>query len=81
MRHWGLVPERLLIPELERYPAQLHIDLLPEYQRQGFGRRLTERLVEAFERAGGAGPAPVVGRHEHRGARFLRSPGLSRAGV
>jgi len=52
MRHWGFVPERMLIPELERYPAHLHIDLLPEYQRQGFGRRLTERLLDALSARG-----------------------------
>jgi len=27
-------------------PAHLHIDMLPEYQRQGWGRRLMERAVE-----------------------------------
>ena len=52
VRHWGFVPERMLIPELGRYPAHLHIDLLPEYQRRGFGRRLMQRLVEALRARG-----------------------------
>jgi len=37
-------PERLRIPELRAYPAHLHIDLLPELQGMGFGRRLIDTL-------------------------------------
>ncbi|MDL9981361.1 GNAT family N-acetyltransferase [Microbacterium sp. ASV49] len=33
------------------YPAHLHIDLLPELQGQGFGRRLIETLMERFRDA------------------------------
>ena len=51
-RHQGFVPERMLIPELEQYPAHLHIDLLPEHQRQGFGRRLVQRLLQALAERG-----------------------------
>ena len=29
---------------LQRYPAHLHIDILPEWQRHGFGRRLIDEL-------------------------------------
>ena len=39
-------------PWAGEYPAHLHIDLLPELQHQGHGRRLIERL---FERLRGAG--------------------------
>jgi ribosomal protein S18 acetylase RimI-like enzyme len=46
IRHLGFTPERMLLPELERYPAHLHIDLLPELQRRGLGRALIERLVQ-----------------------------------
>jgi ribosomal protein S18 acetylase RimI-like enzyme len=38
-------PERMLIPELGEYPAHMHIDLLPELQGQGFGRKLVRALV------------------------------------
>ncbi|TAM66519.1 MAG: GNAT family N-acetyltransferase [Microbacteriaceae bacterium] len=41
----GYTPERMLIPELDAYPAHLHIDLLPELQGQGFGRALIRRLL------------------------------------
>lgn len=40
----GVRPERMLIPELADYPAHLHIDLLPEAQGRGFGRRLVDAL-------------------------------------
>lgn len=43
-------PERMVVPELADYPAHLHIDLLPEYQRQGHGRTLTETFLAALRR-------------------------------
>jgi ribosomal protein S18 acetylase RimI-like enzyme len=41
----GLEPERMLVPELDGYPAHLHIDLLPEAQGRGWGRALIDHLV------------------------------------
>lgn len=40
-------PARRLRPELAPYPAHLHIDLLPAYQRRGWGRVLIERFRAA----------------------------------
>lgn len=37
-------------PHAGRYPAHLHIDLLPDLQGQGWGRRLIDRLVEELRR-------------------------------
>ncbi|MGR0220655.1 GNAT family N-acetyltransferase [Agromyces sp. ZXT2-6] len=37
-------PERMRIAELDAYPAHLHIDLLPEHQGKGLGRRLIDTL-------------------------------------
>jgi ribosomal protein S18 acetylase RimI-like enzyme len=51
-RHRGFTPEQMLIPELDRYPAHLHIDLLPEVQRRGFGRQLMQHLIGALEQRG-----------------------------
>ena len=48
-------PERLLWPGLREYPAHLHIDLLPDVQRAGYGRRLMETFSAAAARAGAAG--------------------------
>jgi len=52
MRHLGFTPERMLLPEIESYPAHLHIDLLPELQRRGLGRALIERLTRALRERG-----------------------------
>jgi ribosomal protein S18 acetylase RimI-like enzyme len=48
IRHLGFTPERMLIPELARYPAHLHIDILPPFQRRGWGRALMGALVAAL---------------------------------
>ena len=48
MRHLGFTPERMLLPEIDEYPAHLHIDLLPRLQGQGIGRSLIRALVEAL---------------------------------
>jgi len=45
-------PERMIVPELAGYPAHLHIDLLPEYQRAGHGRELMWTLLDALARGG-----------------------------
>jgi ribosomal protein S18 acetylase RimI-like enzyme len=45
-------PERLVIPEVAAYPAHLHIDLLPPYQRSGHGRALMTTLMTALAKAG-----------------------------
>jgi ribosomal protein S18 acetylase RimI-like enzyme len=52
IRHLGFWPERMLIPELDEYPAHLHIDLLPRLQGAGWGRRLIEALVAALRERG-----------------------------
>ncbi len=57
MTDLGLHPERMLIPEVDEYPAQLHIDLLPPAQGLGLGRRLIDGLLEELTSRG------VVGLH------------------
>lgn len=39
----------------DTYPAHLHIDLLPELQGQGFGRRLIDTLIDALRARGVTG--------------------------
>lgn len=41
-------PERMVVAELAGFPAHLHIDVLPEWQGKGLGRRLIETLLDAF---------------------------------
>lgn len=48
----GRRPERMLIPELDEYPAHLHIDLLPDLQGQGLGRMLVRTLTTELRSRG-----------------------------
>jgi ribosomal protein S18 acetylase RimI-like enzyme len=45
-------PERMVLPALAAYPAHLHIDLLPGFQRAGFGRALMESFLAALAARG-----------------------------
>jgi GNAT superfamily N-acetyltransferase len=47
-------PERMVLPELADHPAHLHIDLLPGWQRRGYGRALMGAFLAAL-RAQGVG--------------------------
>lgn len=40
---------------LASYPAHLHIDILPEYQGQGWGRKLVEAWCEIVKGEGAVG--------------------------
>jgi GNAT superfamily N-acetyltransferase len=48
-------PEYRVVPELVDYPAHLHIDVLPDFQGQGHGRRLMAAFEAAVSVAGAAG--------------------------
>ena len=50
----------LVIPEVDEYPAHLHVDLLPEAQGRGVGRRLVEGVVARLNAAGATGIHLVV---------------------
>ena len=52
IRHLGFWPERMLIAEVDEYPAHLHIDLLPGFQGRGHGRQLIERLSSELRARG-----------------------------
>lgn len=45
-------PERMILPELAGHPAHLHIDLLPPWQRRGYGRELMGAFLGALHRKG-----------------------------
>ncbi|PKT68206.1 GNAT family N-acetyltransferase [Streptomyces populi] len=45
-------PERMILPELAGYPAHLHIDLLPDFQRRGHGRALMNTFLTALHDRG-----------------------------
>lgn len=48
-------PERMVVPELADHPAHLHIDLLPGWQGQGYGRALILALLGALRDKGVGG--------------------------
>lgn len=46
---------RSIIPQekyKDEYPAHLHIDVLPEYQRMGLGHKMTDALLEHLRKKG-----------------------------
>ncbi|MEV5607433.1 GNAT family N-acetyltransferase [Streptomyces sp. NPDC052225] len=45
-------PERMVRDELAAFPAHLHIDLLPPWQGQGYGRALMDTLLDALHQKG-----------------------------
>ncbi len=52
MAHLLHTPERMLVPLLADHPAHLHIDLLPDFQRAGHGRRLMTAFLAALAARG-----------------------------
>jgi ribosomal protein S18 acetylase RimI-like enzyme len=73
LHYW---PERMLWPGLADYPAHLHIDLLPPFQRAGHGRRLMETFFEAVSRAGASGVYLVVSKANVNALGFYDRLGL-----
>ncbi|GHB21763.1 MULTISPECIES: GNAT family N-acetyltransferase [Streptomyces] len=45
-------PERMILPQLDGHPAHLHIDLLPPWQRKGYGRELMRAFLDALHARG-----------------------------
>ncbi|GAA3866644.1 GNAT family N-acetyltransferase [Streptomyces sedi] len=53
LRHLLHHADSMLVPEIAAdYPAHLHIDLLPEGQRRGLGRRLMAAFTDALRERG-----------------------------
>ncbi|RKN11119.1 GNAT family N-acetyltransferase [Streptomyces radicis] len=73
---------RMLVPGIAAgYPAHLHIDLLPEGQRRGLGRRLMDALFDALRARGvpgvhlGMSPANTNARAFYDRIGFTELPG------
>lgn len=69
-------PGRDLRPELEAYPAHLHIDLLPSAQGHGWGRRLMATFFAELRRRGVPGVHLSMAADNHRALAFYRHLGL-----
>ena len=70
-------PERMLVAAVDAYPAHLHIDLLPEAQGQGLGRRLIETLAAALVARGVPGLHLGVGSGNTDAQAFYRRVGFT----
>ena len=53
LRREAYMPESMLHADhpnlIKQYPAHLYVDILPTYQRQGWGRKLLEKLFETLK--------------------------------
>jgi ribosomal protein S18 acetylase RimI-like enzyme len=70
-------PDRMIIPEVDDYPAHLHIDLLPEVQGQGLGRQLVDRLRDALAERGVRGLHLTMGADNANAGAFYRRLGFT----
>jgi len=61
---------------LENYPAHLHINILPEYQRQGIGHRLMGTLEQHLAKNNIPGFHLEVGSKNNLGINFYKKYGL-----
>ena len=60
----------------DQYPAHLHIDLLPQYQRQGLGSRLMDALIAHLKRKGVSGVMFGVANDNENAKKFYQSYGF-----
>ncbi|MCG3252416.1 MAG: GNAT family N-acetyltransferase [Candidatus Heimdallarchaeota archaeon] len=65
---------------LKEYPAHLHIDILPAFQRQGIGHRLMNALEKNLKEKGVRGFHLEVGTKNELGISFYEKYGLVLAG-
>jgi ribosomal protein S18 acetylase RimI-like enzyme len=72
IHHPPKTPEHVLA----RYPAHLHIDMLPRGQGRGLGRRLVDTLLDALRRRGVAGVHLGVDTANHRAIGFYEHLGF-----
>ena len=63
-------------PELARFPAHLHIDLLPCAQGRGLGRQLLDRFCAALQARGVRAVHLGVGERNHRAIAFYERYGF-----
>ena len=74
---FGLEVREAIVPEVDRYPAHLHIDLLPELQGQGFGRALIRTLLSALRERGVPGVYLTMSASNHGARAFYERLGFT----
>ncbi|EAU63279.1 putative acetyltransferase [Stigmatella aurantiaca DW4/3-1] len=74
-------PEWMMAPELAPHPAHLHVDLLPQAQGAGHGRRLVEIFLAAAASAGAPSLHLGTGTRNTRALHFYERLGFQRLPV
>ncbi|KAF3033545.1 hypothetical protein E8E12_000379 [Didymella heteroderae] len=64
--------------ELNKYPAHMHIDILEEYQRKGWGSKLIRAFFDAVKRDGASGVHLGMVRWNTTGSNFYEKIGFER---
>ncbi len=59
-----------------KYPAHLHIDLLPEYQNSGYGSKMIQMLLEDLKSKNVKGVMLIAGIWNHGAIRFYKRNGF-----
>jgi ribosomal protein S18 acetylase RimI-like enzyme len=70
-------PHRMLVSNLSRYPAHLHIDLLAEARGGGTGRRLVDAALDILRDRGVAGVHLVVAASNRGAVAFYERTGFT----
>ncbi len=59
-----------------KYPAHMHIDLLPEYQNGGYGTKMVQMLLEDLKKKDVKGLMLIAGAWNHGAIRFYKRNGF-----
>lgn len=70
-------PEKTQTIDFNVYPAHLHIDILPEYQRRGIGRELMTRFEERLRVLEAGGVYLETSNHNTKALGFYRKRGFT----
>ena len=73
---WSIGSMLGALPYVRQYPAHLHIDLLPPYQRMGLGSGLMKTLEEALAQKGIPGVSLCVSKDNAGAIRFYEKSGF-----
>lgn len=79
--NWAKTSTVLQEKHKDEYPAHLHIDILPSYQRQGWGAKLIDALCEHLRTKGVSGVMLTTGYDNVKGCGFYRKYGFSEVEV
>lgn len=60
------------VPYAKQYPAHMHIDILPQYQAQGYGGKLLCALRENLQRKGISGLMLIVDSNKSNAVKFYK---------